>query len=77
MQRKLTMYEAPFTTRRPVEFFEALHEDERVLKEVARIIKSDLIRFLPPDAIAVIEQENFKRLITAVTDAFAQVRNYL
>ena len=77
MQRKHTMYEASFTMRRTVQFFEALRDRESELKKVAETIKNDLARFLPPNVMAVIEKDNFRPVAAAVADAFAQVRSYL
>lgn len=74
LQRKLDMYEVPFTVRTPVSFYTHLDSIERKAKQVLlREIHQDLARFLGPDAIEALEQNEYRDLLAAVQSAFVSI----
>jgi predicted nucleotidyltransferase component of viral defense system len=74
LRRKLDMYEVPFTMRTPASFYTHLDSIGREAKQVLlREIHQDLARFLGPDAIEALEQNEYGDLLTAVQSAFVSI----
>jgi len=64
MERKFSLYRAPFQARRDMAYFIRPSEENR--KEMAAAIENDLSRFLPPEVMTVHRQDGFAALLSAV-----------
>jgi predicted nucleotidyltransferase component of viral defense system len=64
MERKFSLYRAPFQARRDMVYFIRPSEENR--KEMAAAIENDLSRFLPPEVMTVHRQDGFAALLSAV-----------
>jgi predicted nucleotidyltransferase component of viral defense system len=73
VKRKTTMYEAPFTYRRSVDFF--LNPDDKARKEISGAIRQDLSRFLSPQDMSMFESNGFRDMFNALEIAFSSLKN--
>lgn len=63
-QRKLSMYQAPFTPARKSDFFLSKASS----REIIRAVEADLSRFIPQNLFLVYEKDNFRGFIQALKE---------
>ena len=68
-QRKLTMYQARFTSARETDYFQ---RPSSVL-EIAKALESDLVRFIPQNIFSVYREEKFQAFIDALRQVTADI----
>jgi predicted nucleotidyltransferase component of viral defense system len=74
LQRKLDMYDVPFTVRTPSSFYAHLNAlDEKMKTAVATEIHQDLVRFLSAESVEALEHNGYRDLMAAVQRAFESV----
>jgi predicted nucleotidyltransferase component of viral defense system len=74
LQKKLSMYQEPFRATRSPKYFMNLLSDETAAANVARMIRNDLVRFIPRDVMSVVEADNFRVFREAAADLFANLQ---
>ena len=73
VERKFTLYRAPFTARRSMNFFtKPAKQDKEMMREA---IEKDLSRFLPPEVLAVHQAEKYKTFLDAARFVFEQLKD--
>ncbi len=72
IQRKFTLYRAAFVAQRNIDFFiKPLKQDAEKMREA---IVQDLLRFLPPEVIAVHQSDGFAAFLEAVRSVFGELQ---
>jgi len=71
IKRKTTIYKAPFTCRRGVDFF--LNPDDKGRNEIAGAIRQDLSRFVSQQDMALFETNGFRDMFDALKIALSPV----
>ncbi len=69
---KMSMYLAPFTEKRGIDFF--LNPGKKEKQEMIDAIRQDLSRFLPPRELAVFETREFSDFFDALKSVFASLK---
>lgn len=69
---KMSMYTAPFTPKRSIDFF--LRPGKKEKQEMVDTIRQDLLRFLPPAEISIFETGGFSVFFDALNAAFGNIR---
>jgi predicted nucleotidyltransferase component of viral defense system len=72
VENKFSMYQAPFTARRDLDFFAAPTKETK--KAMREAIETDLSRFLPPDILDVYRAEEYAAFLNAVHSLFATLK---
>jgi predicted nucleotidyltransferase component of viral defense system len=72
IQRKFTLYRAAFVAQRNIDFFiKPLKQDAEKMREA---IAQDLLRFLPPEVIAVHQSDGFAAFLEAARSLFGELQ---
>lgn len=69
---KMSMYSAPFTEKRGIDFF--LNPGKKEKQEMIDAIRQDLSRFLPPRELATFETREFSDFFDALKSVFASLK---
>jgi len=68
VERKFSCYAAPFTLRRPIDWFETADDD---LKEA---IEKDLTRFLSPEVMSACRSEAYRPFLASLKNLFRELK---
>jgi predicted nucleotidyltransferase component of viral defense system len=72
VKRKMTMYRAPFTYKRGIEFF--LTPGAREKKEIIEAFRHDLSRFVSPEEISFFESKGFNDIFETLRAVFSPLK---
>jgi hypothetical protein len=72
IERKLRMYAWPFRAVRNLDFF--ADPSSAVREELKTAIRDDLVRFLPPEILAVHQAEEYASFLAVLQSLFAELR---
>ena len=72
IERKFRMYTWPFQAARNLDFFADPSTAAREEQKMA--IREDLVRFLPPELLAVHQAEGYASFLAALQALFAELR---
>ena len=72
IERKFRMYSWPFQAARNLDFF--ADPSSAVREELKTAIREDLVRFLPPELLAVHQAEGYASFLAVLQSLFAELR---
>jgi hypothetical protein len=75
IQRKLTMYQAPFRLSKTIEYYleiDKLEENNR--NELIGALERDLSRFIPPSDLLILKEQHFSQVVMAVRSVFQAIQ---
>jgi len=73
IKRKMLMYEAPFRSKREIDFF--LNPGTKEKKQIIEALQHDLSRFLSPQEISLFSSKGFKDIFDALKVVFSSFKD--
>jgi predicted nucleotidyltransferase component of viral defense system len=76
IQRKLSMYEAPFRLSRTIGYYLDIGRlDQKGRDDLTRTLEQDLSRFIPSNDLIALKQQHFSQIVIAVADVFKDIQH--
>jgi len=72
IKRKMIMYEAPFKSKREIDFF--LNPGSKEKKQIIEAVQHDLSRFLSPQEISLFTNKDFKDIFDSLKVVFSSFK---